>query len=469
MVPLVAGLCVGMGAHRGIQSRSCPDFVQNRFEVAQAALKSQPVVRMVCVISFLLILTSKVLVRLNKRLIGRTSRSFRLVKFLASAMGAYRISIPFLLGITLSLSRTECLENFFKRLKSLYALLERTENFISNSLSDPEALMTRIGEGLKDGIIGLGEAAESMLFANDPEVIQKISQELSDFEDHLEKFVGILPEFEKKLEGCKALLQKYREELAEEIGEMENQSAELEKLIAAVDTEYVGFFENKMKKLLGFQSLKGKQVLFEAKLTSVRRLAQKVEFVIEGIDLIKRADLKEQDAIEKWNAHVYTTPLLPHEHALHLADSARVHFRNLFMTKKKLKLDDLLVFRRKRIKLYEMLPKPVEDFAQALRSFKLARRSLMRNLSDLKVDDALEKDQWNEEKALLNKGKRLFERADQKFLTSSLLPAPARLLVHHLGFGLEERDKQDLLEGGWCGIKPAFFSKIFAKNGESDF
>ena len=150
----------------------------------------------------------------------------------------------------------------------------------------------------------------------------------------------------------------------------------------------------------------------------MRDLAKKVDLIMSGLRLINQADGEEVKAVRRWNIYIGHTPLPVLEDAFLIAcDMPNLGFKmfNEIVFNTRQRSDDLWSHRRRRIKLSEILPTGVSKFSQALILFKQARKSVLDCLTDLKVIEPLTKENWNDERGILEQGLRRFNEADLMF------------------------------------------------------
>ena len=286
------------------------------------------------------------------------------------------------------------------------------------SFSDPDQLIQQTQQELREELSGIYESAQFILFANEPEVISTISQEIDDFEKHLRRLATKMPLFERKLETAQQLLRKTQQDLKVQISTIEHQSEQLDQLFSEMDTEYSGFWEDLCKQLLGHESLVDKQKELQEKLTTLRDLAKKVELIISGINLVNQSDAEEIKAIRRWNIYIRHTSLPFLENIFLLVwdtpSIGRKMVNEAFFGKVE-GSSDLISYQRRRIKLSETLPEGVTKFSQALILFKQARKSILDCLIELNVTEPLDKESWDAEGSLLKQGRHLFTDGDLIF------------------------------------------------------
>lgn len=418
IIPIAAGALFSEGISRFKKSESCPAPVQQCMNTLVNPLKEAPLAKIVFGVFVATIFSHLSLSIVAKCLKGRITLISTPCQWMASLFGAYRTSIPMLLSIAIYLGRREVLVELLKCLEGLYGLLQQISDFFVHSASNPDEMLEKARQELREGIQGIGESAQYMIFANEPAVIRTIDREIDDFEQHLRSLGEKMPLFERKLETAKQLLSRTRQELTLQINTMEQQSEELSQLFAKLDGEYSGFWEETCKELLGYQVLVDKQQEFQSKLETMRDLAKKVDLIMSGLRLINQADGEEVKAVRRWNIYIGHTPLPVLEDAFLIAcDMPNLGFKmfNEIVFNTRQRSDDLWSHRRRRIKLSEILPTGVSKFSQALILFKQARKSVLDCFTDLKVIEPLTKENWNDERGILEQGRRRFNEADLMF------------------------------------------------------
>jgi hypothetical protein len=418
VLPLVAGVLVGEGLFRFQRSESCLTFVNRSITPLLEPLKSVQIAKLACVIFATTVLSHISLTIVAKSLKERVTFISMPLQLIASALGAYRYSIPLLLGTVVYLSRRDAIILFIRQFEGFYELFEQINVFFLHSLSDPDQLIEKAQQELREGLSGIYESTQFILFANEPEVISTISQEINIFEKHLRSLATKIPLFEKKLETVQQLLRKTQQDLMLEISNIEHQSEELDQLFSEMDAEYSSFWEEMYKQLLGYQSLVNKQKEFQEKLVTLRDLAKKVELIISGIDLVNQSDGEEIRAIKRWNIYITHTSLPFLEDLFLLAwdtpSLGRKMVNEIFFGETE-GSEDLISYQRRRIKLNEILPEGVSKFSQALILFKQARKSILDGLIRLEVTEPLDKEHWDAEEELLKQGRRFFTDGDLIF------------------------------------------------------
>lgn len=418
LIPALAGVLIGEGLSRVQQREICPKFVKERMDSLTSPLNETPLAKIILGVFLATVLSHLSLSIVSRGLKDRVNLISTPCQKVASLLGAYRTSIPMLLSLITYLGRRKALIGLLKYLENLYELVQKISNFFVSSASNPDELIEKARQELREGIQGICESARYMIFANEPAVIRTIDREIGDFEEHLRTLGEKMPRFERKLETAKELLSRTRQELTLQINAMEQQSEEVSQLFETLDREYSGYWEETWKELLGYQALADKQKEFQSQLETMRDLAKKVDLIMSGLRLINQTDGEEIKAIRRWNIYIGHTPLPVLEDAFLIAcDMPNLGFKmfNEIVFNTRQRSDDLWSFRRRRIKLSEILSRGVSKFSQALILFKQARKSILDCLTDLKVTEPCVKENWTEERETLEQGRRHFNEADLMF------------------------------------------------------
>ena len=230
-ISLIAGCLAGEGFIRLQERKQTSQLIKNQMNVIQFSLENQPLVKLTCGIFFTTILARRVLSKLGTSLGDRKSWIKVCAHSSISILETYIFSIPFLLGTGIYIARKEGIRFLLTKLQNLYDLLKQVEVFIANSVSDPSGLAGEVRDELKEGIIGVSKAAQSIAFNDDPEVIKTINQEIDDFEEHIKGLILKIPEFEAKLNACVERLKDVQKEFVLELDSVENRSSQIEKLL----------------------------------------------------------------------------------------------------------------------------------------------------------------------------------------------------------------------------------------------
>ena len=291
-------------------------------------------------------------------------------------------------------------------------------DFFASAAAHPDEMIAKAQQELREVLQGICESIQYILFANDPAIIRTIDREISDFEKHLHSLKEKMPLFEKKLEKAQEHLTKTRQDLTLQLSLMEQKSSELEELFKKLDNESSELGLENFREFLGHQDLADKQQQFNAQLETMQDLANKIDLIMSGIRLVKQADNEEIKAIRRWNIYIGYTPLPALENAFLIAcDMPHLSLKmfNEIVYNTPQRSDDLWSHLRRRVKLSEILPIGVEKFAQALILFKQARKNVLDCLTSLEVTTPLAKENWTEEREILEEGRRHFNEADLMF------------------------------------------------------
>ena len=418
IVAAFSGVLLAEGFSRFTESDSCPKGIQTLSDTLTEPLKKASIPPLVCGTLSGVILTQGALLIVAKGFKGRVNWIATCAQKTETTLRAYHVSLPLIVTGTVYIGRREVLEALLESIKALFNLAEEAGSKLSQLILNSDELAEKIEQEIQEGLRGIHDSIRYILFANEPEVIQTITKEISDFENHVKTLSKKMPAFERKLLEAKKLLVDSKSHLITEIQAIESQSHIIEEMIQSIQTEHVSYWEEKFKVFIDEASLLEKQESLKQKLAQLQNLSQKIERIILGMDLIYQADMQECKAIRRWNIYIKYTPLPLLEDAFLLAydlpNLSLKMFREIaFNTKER--ADDLISYRRRRIKLSEILPKGVANFSQALILFKKTRKHILDKLSQLQSDAPLNQENWEEEKAFLKRGRQLFNEGDLIF------------------------------------------------------
>ena len=291
IVSAVSGIFIAEGFSRFIKSDHCPEKVKDLSNTFIDPLKTLPLAYLICGILTTIVLTQGALTLATKALKGRVRFIPTLSEQMATALGAYRLSIPLLLGMTIYLSRRESLEALIKSLRSLIDLARDAGSSLSNVLLDSDELVAKVEKEIQEGLDGISASIHYIVFANEPRVIRTISREISDFEDHLRNLSTKMPAFERKLETARKLLVDSKSHLINQIREIEAESDRIEKTLQEIKKEPLSFWEEKFKSFLDQETLIAQKQTLNEKLAHLKELSNTIDLITSGIGLIYQSDL----------------------------------------------------------------------------------------------------------------------------------------------------------------------------------
>ncbi|MGE0198869.1 MAG: hypothetical protein AB7H48_08080 [Parachlamydiales bacterium] len=418
IVSVVSGIFIAEGFSRVVKSDHCPQKIKDIPNTLIDPLKTLPLAYLICGTLATIVLTQGALTLAIKALKGRVRFIPTLSEQMATALGAYRLSIPLLLGMTIHLSRRESLEALIKSLQSLIELTREAGSSLSNLLLDSDELVAKVEKEIQEGLDGISASIHYIVFANEPRVIRTISREISDFEDHLRNLSTKMPAFERKLEAARKLLVDSKSHLINQIRKIESESDRIDQILQEIQKEHLSYWEEKFKSFLDQESLIDQKQTLNEKLAQLKELSNTIDLITSGISLVYQSDIEEIKAIRRWNIYIKYTPLPILEDAFLIAcDMPSIGFKmfNEIVFNTKEQGDDLFSHRRRRIKLSEILPEAVENFSQALIAFKQARKGILDSLTQIKVNEPSIKKNWDEENACLRKGRGFFSDAELTF------------------------------------------------------